>query len=248
MGLRTGDANSFFAPTSEQAEILAERGRCLDESPADYAMLIDSGGPLLAEMQQFAASAGALDRATDYPLEALGRRLEPDFVLLGPSLNGPIVAGGVVCFPSSWSLPEKIGQTLDQTHAPVPDLNPQLAERIRTALDRLPPAEAWERDNWGLSRDGARDHHPHRDRKRLDETVEPDEIWLRVERQILYRLPQTGGILFGIRLEITPWNEILCSEVAKAGLRRALETMPSEIARYKGLLSARSKILGWLTD
>ena len=95
MGLRTGDANSFFAPTSEQAEILAERGRCLDESPADYAMLIDSGGPLLAEIQQFAASAGALDRATDYPLEALGRRLEPDFVLLAPSLNGPIVAGCV---------------------------------------------------------------------------------------------------------------------------------------------------------
>lgn len=248
MGLRTGDADSFFLPTSERVEILAERGRYLDECPADYAMLTDSGRPLLAEMHQFAVAGGALDPTSDYLLETLGRKLEPDFVLLTPSPDGPIVVGGVVCFPSSWSLPEKIGRTLDQTHGPVPDLNPQLAERIRTALDRLPPAGAWERDNWGLSRDGERNHHPHRARKRLDETVEPDEIWLRVERQILYRLPHTGGILFGIRLEITPWLEIAQSEDAKAGLRRSLETMPADIASYKGLLSARSKILGWLTD
>jgi hypothetical protein len=246
MGLRAGDAHSFFAPTSENQEILAERGRCLNNSPADYAALTDAGRPLREETRQFAVACGALDPGADSALETLGRGLEPDFVLLLPSSDGPIVVGGVVCFPSSWALPDKIGRTLHHTHGPVPDLNPQLGERIRTALDRLPPEGAWERENWGLSRDSERNHHPKRAWKRFDETVKPDEIWLRVERQILYRLPQTGGILFGIRLEITPLHEIVQFEDAREGLRRSLETMPAEIASYKDLLSARPRILEWL--
>jgi dimethylamine monooxygenase subunit A len=246
MGLRAGDARAFFAPTPANREILAERNHLLNETPGEYAALLDAGRPLLEEMRGFAATCGAVDSAKASALEALGRVLEPDFVLLQPSTDGPVVVGGVVCFPSSWSLPEKIGLTLAQTHAPVPLLNEQLAARVRTALDRLPSDAAWERDNWGLSRDGDRNHHPKRPRKRLDQTVEPNDVWLRVERQILYRLPQTGGILFGIRLEITPWRELAQIEEALAGLRCGLESMPADIAAYKGLASARSKILSWL--
>jgi hypothetical protein len=246
MGLRGGDVRSFFAPTADHAEILTERGQLLDESPGDYAMLLDAGKNLLEETRTFAVAAGALNATADHSLESLGRSLEPDFVLLLPSPNGPVVVGGVVCFPSSWALPGKVGLTLEQTHGPVPALNPQLGDRIRTALDRLAPGVAWERENWGLARDGNRNHHPHRPRKRLDETVEPNDLWLRVERQVLYRLPQTGGFLFGIRLEITPWSELVENKEAIAGLRRGLETMPDEIASYKGLWSARGRILSWM--
>lgn len=246
MGLRTGDAHTFFAPTSERDEILSERRRLLDESPAEYAALAEAGAPLLEELRQFAIAAGALDPTARCTLEMLGCELEPDFVLLTPSPNGPVIVGGVVCFPSSWSLPEKGGLTLDQTHHPVPGLNPQLGERIRTALDRLPSGVAWKRENWGLSRDDERNHHPNCPRNRLDETVEPDEIWLRVEHQILYRLPQTNGYLFGIRLTITPLAKVILDPGARAGLRNALETMPEEIANYKGVLAVRERIVEWL--
>lgn len=246
MGLRTGDAHAFFAPTLEGDEILAERKHWLDESPADYAALTEADQPLLEELRQFAIKGGTLGPAAGCSLETLGRELEPDFVLLTPSTNGPVVAGGVVCFPSSWSLPEKVGLTLDQTHHPVPGLNPELGERIRTALERLPPGGAWKRENWGLSRDGERNHHTHRSRKRLDKTVEPNEVWLRVEHQILYRLPQTNAYLFGIRLTITPFVELVQNPDARIGVRRALETMPDEIAKYKGLLRAREQIASWL--
>jgi dimethylamine monooxygenase subunit A len=248
MGLRAGDAQSFFAPTLENRDILAERSQLLDESPADYAVLTQTGLALLEETRRLALAVGVIAPAADRSIESLGRALEPDFVLLLPSSSGPVVVGGVVCFPSSWALPDKIGRTLDQTHAPVPALNSQLSERIRTALDRLAPGTAWERDNWGLARDANRNHHPRRPRKRLDETVEQNEVWLRVERQILYRLPDTGGILFGIRLEITPWDAIAQIEDAAAGLRRGLETMPDDIAAYKGLASAKDRILSWLRN
>lgn len=248
MGLRAGDASRFFASTAANEEILAERRQLLDEAPGDYAALTEQGRPLVERMRVFAAEAGAIVEPRDHTLEALGRVLEPDFVLLLPSEKGPLVAGGVVCFPSSWSLHEKLGRTLDETHSPIPVLNEQLAERIRTVLNRLPPDVAWERDNWGLSRDGNRNHHPRRPRQRLDETVTPDELWLRVEHQILLRLPESDGILFGIRLELTPWRELAGDPEARSGLRRGLETMPDEIAGYKGLLSARPTILRWLAD
>ena len=246
MGLRGGDVHSFFAPTVENAEILAERTQLLDESPTDYATLLDEGKPLLEELRSLTFESGPLEASAEQSVETLGRALEPDFVLLLPSANGPVIVGGVVCFPSSWALPEKIGLTLEQTHGPVPALNPQLGDRIRAALDRLASGVAWERENWGLARDGNRNHHPGRARKRLDETVKPEELWLRVERQVVYRLPQTGGLLFGIRLEITPWYKLVQSEEGVAGLRRGLETMPDEIASYKGLLSAKDRILSWL--
>ena len=246
MGLRTGDVLAFLAPTPDCTEILAERRQLLAESRAEYAMLLDAGKDMLAELRTLAVSCGALGASEDCSLDGVGCALEPDFVLLQPSPGGPVIVGGVVCFPSSWSLPEKMGRTLEETHGPVPALNPQLGERIRTALDRLAPGVAWERENWGLARDGNRNHHPARARKRLDETVAPNELWLRVEHQMLYRLPQTGGILFGIRLKITPWRELVQNEDAIAGLRCSLETMPDEIASYKGLATARRQILNWL--
>lgn len=246
MGLRTGDAQSFFAATPENDEILRERRQALDESPAHYAALTDAGLPLLDETRTFAESCGVVTESGNSSIESLGRVIEPDFVLLRGSDEGPVIVGGVVCFPSSWALPEKMGLTLDQTHGPVPGLNAQLAQRVRTALDRLASGTAWERENWGMARDGNRNHHPSRPRMRLDATVEPDEIWLRIERQVLYRLPTTGGLLFGIRVETSPWREFTEEEEAVSGLRRGLETMPEEIAAYKGVAAARKRILDLL--
>ena len=246
IGLRPGDAPAFFAATPEHREILKTRAELLDESPADYAALLEAGCPLLEETARFAADAGALSSAEGHSIESLGRALEPDFVLLRPSAEGLLVVGGVVCFPSSWALPEKLGRALHETHAPVPGLNSQLGERIRTALDRLPPGGAWARENWGLARDGDRNHHPKRARRSLDASIGPGDVWLRIERQILYHLPQTGGLLFGIRLEIMRWEQLAQIEDAMHAFRGGLETMSDEIAAYKGLLTARETILGWL--
>jgi hypothetical protein len=156
------------------------------------------------------------------------------------------VQGGVVCFPSSWALREKLGRTLDFTHSVVPDLNAQLAPRIQKALAQLAPGAAWERENWGLSRDAERNHFVGRPRRRLDASVAADEVWLRIERQVLMKLPGTGGILFGIRLEIVPWPKVVADPEVVDGLKRAVSSMSDEAARYKGLQEAREVILRWL--
>ena len=143
-------------------------------------------------------------------------------------------------------LREKLGRTLDFTHSVVPDLNRQLAPRIHKALAQLAPGAAWERENWGLSRDAERNHFTGRPRRRLDASVTPEEVWLRIERQVLVKLPSTGGILFGIRLEIVPWLEVVADPEAPDGLKRALASMPDEVAHYKGIHQAQEVMLRWL--
>lgn len=69
-----------------------------------------------------------------------------------------------------------------------------------------------------------------------------DEVWLRVENQIFFRLPETGGLLFGIRIENVSLSDVKKWPDAARGLPRALRTMPEEIARYKGIITAREEI------
>jgi len=242
IGLRPADAREFFAPAGE-AGLLTERAHWLNEAPGEYALLTEDGAPLLAETAAIAAEWG-MPVASDDALHALGRAWEPDFVLLSCGEEAHSVEGGVVCFPSSWALREKLGRSLAFTHAPVPGLNDQLGARIHTMLAKLAPGAAWARENWGLSADHERNHHPSRPRRRLDATSTPDEVWLRIERQVLYKLPRTGGLLFGLRLEIVPL--VTLAAEAKMGLARAVASMPKDAARYKGFAAVREELLGWL--
>ena len=85
--------------------------------------------------------------------------------------------------------------------------------------------------------------HPARDLPRLTPPLTVDEVWLRIENQALVALPETRGILFGIRLEMIPLTEVKRHAAAARGLLRALRTMPEEIAAYKNLAAARTSLV-----
>ena len=178
---------------------------------------------------------------------ALGRMWEPDFLLLKPDDAGRFrLVAACVCFPSSWRLSEKIGQPLEAIHAPVPSLNPTLGRSIHQFLAKLRPGPAGLRANWGLSRSPELNQHPDRNLPRLTPPLALVEIWLRIEHQALVALPETGGILFGIRLEMVPLTEVKGHAAAARGLLRALRTMPGEIATYKNLAAARANLIALL--
>jgi len=249
-----GRPEDFFAPTPAGAGLLRERRRWLGEEAAEYAAARPEGEALLAEMidllRGWTATRGVIDglggAAPDLCAE-LGRRLEPDFLLLAPDGTGTFrLHAGCVCFPSSWSLVEKMGRSLEEIHAPVPGLNTTLARPIAGFLGKMPPGISWLRANWGLSRSPELNQHPHRKLPRLDATVRADEVWLRVEHQSLVALPRTGGVLFGIRVEVTALADVMRELTAVAGLRRALRTMPEDMAAYKGIAPAHQRLLAFL--
>lgn len=254
--LDRGRPEAFFAPTPAGPGLLAERRHGLATAPARHAALTPAGAPLLQEflelLQAWPATRPATPPAGTDPAAAvlaLGRDLEPDWLLLAPEGAGAFhLRAGCVCFPSSWSLEEKMGQPLEAIHGVVPGLNTQVGRPIAGFLQRLAPGVAWQRANWGLSRSPARNQHPALPRPSLDATVGPDEIWLRLEDQALVALPRTGGVLFGIRVTVHPWAAILAEAPARTGLRRALATMPEAVAAYKGLAPARARLLELLDE
>lgn len=247
MGLRPGDLAAFYRSRDPSGRILAERDHLLSESPHDHAALQPVADAALRETVELARSLGAVMSDQESPwdqLLSLGRAWESDFVWMIPQGDTSwTLAGGVVCFPSSWSMPEKLGHPMRAIHTPVPGLNPALEKQIETFLNRMQPGQPWVRENVGFSRDDQKNHLPSRPRRRLDATVTLDEVFLRVEHQLLNKLPRSGAILFGIRVEIVSLRHALQDPIACTRLRRLITTISPDAAEYKGLAHAREAII-----
>ena len=99
----------------------------------------------------------------------------------------------------------------------------------------------------GCARNGAltpslelNQHQPF-DLPKLRAEVDLASVWFRVERQALVVLPETGEILFGIRLEVVSVARFRENRKTLDGLLEALKTMPKEIADYDNLTPARQR-------
>jgi Haem-dependent oxidative N-demethylase, alpha subunit-like len=246
--LERGEPADFFAPTPEHESVLAERQRWLRSEPQIYAALLPPGEALLEGVVELAGVwNGFIAPSPATPWQkclALGEFWEADYLLIKCDTDGEIrLYGGCLCFPSSWRLGDKVGKPIEFIHGPVPGLNQNIGAGIHKFLAALKPGAASLRHNWGLSRSAELNQHPDRTLPRLDATVRADEVWLRVEHQALIALPKSDGILFGIRVVNHSLGEVKADPVAAARLIRALETMPKEMARYKGLALARGRII-----
>ena len=242
--LRRGEPREFFRPWDVTGRVLAERARWLASEPARYAALLPEGGPLLAEFADQCAEWGLAGGRT---VAALGAALEPDFLLLSRDEAGAFrLRGGALCFPTGWALEEKIGHTIDFIHGAVPGLNAALASPIHQFLGRLKPGVAFQRDNWGLAATDELNLHPARGLAPPDLPASPERLWLRVEHQVLLALPRTGGVVFGLRIALHRLDEVRRDAAAAAGLKRALQTMPAEVAAYKRLERVGNQVVSWL--
>jgi hypothetical protein len=252
MRFERGDIAQFFAPTPDHELLIKERRHWLRTAPEQYAVLRPEAEPLLHETLELFGQSSIIAPAFSGLLAAsppteclleLGKALEPDVLLLASGArNGIRLYGGCVCFPSSWSLPEKMGKPIESIHDVVPGLNEQIGRQIHAFLLHLKPGVAWLRSNWGLSRSPELNQHPDRRLPQLQPAVELEDVWLRLEHQALVALPRNRGVLFGIRIAVHPLSEVRAEPVAAKRLVRALRTMPAEVAEYKNLARARERI------
>jgi hypothetical protein len=251
------DPRAFFGPTELHRDLAAQRRSWLENEAERYAALLPDGEPLLDETIELCREWGVLENEDDsflnHPQQAwlrciaLGCSFEPDFLLLRTEASGAArLVGGVVCFPSSWNLKEKIGRPITSIHEVVPGLNESLGPQIHSFLMKLRPGVAWSRSNWGLSRTAELNQHPARGLPRLDDQVGLEEVWLRVEHQVLVALPKTSGILFGIRIAHHLLVDIQKNTLLAQRLAHALRTMPEPVAVYKGVAKVRDLLIEFL--
>jgi hypothetical protein len=204
----------------------------------------EEGADLLRKVRSFAKQVGGITLGSGGSIHedciALGRCWEPDFLLLKPRTDGVHrLVGGCVCFPSSWDLHEKLGHSVESIHAPVPTLNENLGTQIGAFLSRIKPGVVWERWNWGVAGVDALNHHPALVLPKMHAGSTLADSWLRIEHQAFRSLDANGGLLFAIRISVLSLTEIAEQRGTALRLAELLETMPDDIATYKGLLSAR---------
>lgn len=136
----------------------------------------------------------ALDRA--HPLLTLGALVQEDLVIMQKQGDEHVMTGAILCFPASWSLDQKFMKTLNKIHDPVDEYTPDIARRVQRLFDGIQVGRPMWRANY-LSYNDPELFQPRREEDRRDyDTASP--TWLRVERQTMKRLPETGAVVFSI--------------------------------------------------
>lgn len=245
-GMRRGGEGWFDAATSPEP-ILRERARWIQETPERCVVWLPEAESILREtvgMVQNLPESVRRMRSDATLCGALAAHWEHDFLLLQRMEDGDHrLVGGCVCFPSSWSVTEKLGKSVTAIHDVVPTLNAELGDRIRRFLGQLKPGAVFERENWGLAAHGENNAHPDREMPRLEPETPLENVFLRVEYQAFVALPEGVGVLFLIRLGVHPVMELLKEPEVGRDLRRMLESMPEDIAEYKGIARARLALI-----
>ena len=80
----------------------------------------------------------------------------------------------------------------------------------------------------------------------IDEDNAGERVHLRIERQILLRLPRTNGIFFTIHIWVGP----IAAQLGHAGraerIAEQLASLPEDTERYKRLAPIRAPLIAWL--
>ncbi|MCR6658132.1 MAG: DUF3445 domain-containing protein [Asticcacaulis sp.] len=181
------------------------------------------------------------------PLLVAGGLVQEDLVLMRRGEDGWRLAAAHLCFPSSWRLHEKFGRALQDIHAPVPDFgrdtrNATIIERMFDNLRTEQPVMRW---NWSLHADDTL-HHPHSAGQWRFGDEKIDSLYFRLERQTLRRLPESGDILFTIRIYLDPLAALEqqpnADELARALISQLQAYTPAQLD-YKGLTLERDRLI-----
>ena len=184
------------------------------------------------------------------PLDWVGRQVVEDLILLsGDAGAGFPVIAGQLCFPNDWSLPDKLGRPVLEVHAPVPGFARQAGEATLRLLERLRPGRPVWRANWAIRATDALDLSPRAGPvsvEHVDATNAGETLVVRVERQTLSRLPETGAILFTVHTRSRPLAVVAGEPERARRLLDAVRSMPPGMARYKGISPVRDALTKYL--
>jgi dimethylamine monooxygenase subunit A len=231
-----------------QAAELAQKRALLD---ADYAFCVQwakDSEPLEQEALQLLQQESP-DSRQCCRLAELALRVQEDLLVLRGDEDLSL-AGGVLCFPNAWCLPEKLGLPFLRIHNEVPLFEEQLGDMAKRLLQRLEAGRPVWRMNWAIKRTRALALPPTENQRLHRGAGVPavseagNKCWFRVERQTLSRLPQTGGVLFTVRTLQCRVSELSVRQ--QRMLLHVLETAPAAVLDYKGIAWFAEPLCAWL--
>ncbi|MEM7695791.1 MAG: DUF3445 domain-containing protein [Pseudomonadota bacterium] len=178
------------------------------------------------------------------PLMAAALCVQDDLVIMRRRNEAWHLVAAALCFPSAWSLDEKFARPMDAIHEHVPHWD-KMGGRVHRIFDSLRPEQLVWRLNWAVQLGGGlRDSKPKQGPRPWDAPDATD--FIRVERQTLRKLPQSGDILFTIRVFMDPFA-VLAAQPDRAELASRLHARIADFSehelRYKRLYDRRQLLL-----
>tara|TARA_E500000318_G_scaffold29852_1_gene29737 strand:- start:2987 stop:3904 length:918 start_codon:yes stop_codon:yes gene_type:complete len=194
----------------------------------------------------------SLSDFADHALDLAGRLVQEDLCLMTPGEEGYLLHAASLCFPARWVLGEKLGRPMMGIHEHVSGYAEKLGKPVDRFFTHLKADKPVARLNWSVIDDPAlfQTSGKFRNEDPTEITVENagERLWLRVERQTLRRLPQSGDILFTIRTFVDPLSSLEARPDLAVGLRGAVADMPEGMQRYKSLIPFREALDGYLSN
>ncbi|WP_338877087.1 DUF3445 domain-containing protein [Spirosoma sp. SC4-14] len=200
---------------------------------------------------------GIIDSLPLAPLDWVGRQVQEDLVVL--SGNDITLIAGQLCFGNGWCLDEKIGLPFWQIHAPIVPIVEPMMVASQKLMQRLPAERPVWRLNWSIKHTDQLDmtcrHTESLNQLLADQlptmTVETisKQLYLRIERQTLTRLPNSGAILFGIHTYQNRLDRELAERPEAARqLLNVLRTTPPAMIAYKGIAHYLPVLINYLNS
>jgi hypothetical protein len=248
MGTKSLDAAQWLPGDEETAPTIAMKRELLRLRRDEVVGLADGGSDAAEEAATLIAGfcdASVQGRGIDALVQA-SLLVADDIVVMQPMGAEPqlVVVAGVVCSPSRWSIQTKLNSNMMAVHVPVPKYADHVGKAVDTTLSRLRVDQPMVRSNWTIE-----------DHCALFQPVAPNgplvqditQLWIRMERQTLRALPQTGGSMFTIRTYQQPIAEYVArgKDVAST-LYSLVKRLPDDVAKYKSMLHYRDALLKWL--
>ena len=176
------------------------------------------------------------------PMEYITRQSQGDFCLLDQRDGDLWMDAGMATTAADWSLDFDIGMSFMEWHAPVPLAHEMgVFDRALKFLLNIRHGRPARRLNWTMTVNPRLDTSPETYHQwGIDRTtVTPEnvgrKVHLRVELQSFWRLPRSNALVFPIRCYLIALDQLVTVPKWARRLHRVLETLPPELAEYKGL-------------
>lgn len=182
----------------------------------------------------------------NHPLLTLSALLQEDFCVMNRVDESWFLTSAVLFSPSRWRLLDKVGKNLSGIHEPVPGYETQIAAATHKAFERITEEQPLWRANWTLLDDPTLfQPTPARARAVIEDAG--NEVYFRVERQTLRKLPDSKAVIFTIRTYVEPLN-IVVEKVDGAldTLRESLLSTDEHHEEYKGWKYIKPAVLDFI--
>jgi len=189
------------------------------------------------------------------PLEYIGRQLQGDFAILDQRDGDLFLDAGIITCPADWSLAFDTGMSFTQWHGPVPMAHSEgIFERALKYLTAMPTGKPVRRLNWTLTVNARMDTSPETyhewgyERTTITPENVAEKVYLRVELQVIDRMPRSHALMFSIRTYLMSLNDIVSNPEWATRLYRVMKTLPEPLINYKGLARYHSTVVDYLSQ